>query len=117
MVEFTISRSKLGQYSLNTIYAGKHWSKRNSEKEDWRQLVFAEMLSQKVPRKIIDGPVDIAMRFNTKMDIDNHAYIAKMIIDSLKGYLIADDDRKHVKRLTMDFHDGNGIIVQIGEVS
>ena len=112
---FTIRQSKLGDYSLNKIYAGRHWHQRKKDAEYWHTLVYAEMMSQKVPNRKFDHPVKISFAFNTKMDIDNHGYLAKLITDGMKGYLIVDDTRKYVIENNISFHDGDGIVITIEE--
>jgi Holliday junction resolvase RusA-like endonuclease len=74
------------------------------------------MKLQKVPQKIFTVPVAIHLSYNSRLDLDNHGYLAKMIVDALKGYLIEDDDRKHVQALIQDFHGGKDIKVEVWEV-
>jgi Holliday junction resolvase RusA-like endonuclease len=104
------------RYSMNAIYSGKHWAKRNADKEFWHDLVHAYLKHQKVPQKLFQRPVQITFRWNDKLDIDNHAYLGKLIADGLKGYLLKDDSRKHYIRLTHEFHDKNFVEVEIQEV-
>lgn len=49
----------------------------------------------------------IRIRCNNRLDIDNHSYLAKLIIDGMKGLLIEDDDRRFVKSLRQEFHNEN----------
>ena len=112
---FTIRQNKLGDYSLNKIYAGRHWKQRQKDAEYWHMLVYAEMMAQKIPKEKFDRPVKISFAFNTGMDIDNHGYLAKLITDGMKGYLIVDDTRKYVIGNEISFHDGDGIIVRVEE--
>jgi Holliday junction resolvase RusA-like endonuclease len=117
MIEFTITEKRLGDYSLNKIYAGiNHW-KRTEHKNYWHLLVVSELNRQKIPRKIFDKPVSISFGFNTKMDLDNHCYIAKLAIDSLKNYLIADDTRAYIQEIFYYWHEeGKDIKVKIEEM-
>ena len=112
---FTIQEKNLGQYSLNKLYTGRHWSIRKREADYWHMLVQAELRNQGIPKKLFEVPVSITISYNTAMDIDNHGYISKMIVDGLKGYLIADDSRKYVRYLGQGFHAGNGIVVEVEE--
>ena len=105
-----------GNYGLNKIYAGQHWSKRRKTAEEIHQLVACELLRQNVKRKIFQRPVQITLRYNSRLDIDNHGALTKMIIDGFKGYLIKDDTRKYVQRIVQEFYDGEGIEVEIAEV-
>jgi Holliday junction resolvase RusA-like endonuclease len=104
-------------YGMNAIYSGKHWTKRNADKEFWHDLVQTYLKQQKVARKLFERQVQIIFRWNDNLDIDNHAYLGKLIADGLKGYLLADDNRKHYIRLIHEFHDKNYVEVEITEVT
>ena len=103
-------------YGLNAIYAGKHWAKRVEDKNCWEELVLICLKQQKIPVKIFDNPVEIQFKWNDNMDIDNHAYMGKMIVDALKGYLLKDDNKKHYAEVTHKFHDKDFIEITITEV-
>lgn len=103
------------KYGLNSIYAGKHWTKRQKDSDYWHMLVKACLINQGVKREIFTKPVEITFYWNDRLDISNHAYMAKMIEDALKGYLIADDSRKYVKKHTYEFHNEKFILVEIKE--
>ena len=100
-------------YGLNAIYAGKHWASRKKDSEYWHMLVRSELRRQGIKQKLIDKPVSIKFLHNTKMDIDNHAYIEKMIVDSLKGYLLHDDNKKYYIAKSSEFHNEDYIGVEI----
>ena len=104
------------QFGLNAIYAGKHWSQRNSDKEFWHSMTRAAMARAEVPRKPFEKPVRISFWWNDGLDIDNHAYEAKMVTDSLTGWLIHNDNRRYVKGVSHEFHDKDYILVEIAEV-
>lgn len=104
------------RYGLNSIYAGKHWSKRSEDARDMRDLVLAELYRQKIPRKIYERPVGIAFYFNDRLDCDNHALIQKLVIDALKGYLIQDDSKKYVRKVSSEFHEEDYILVEVFEI-
>lgn len=103
------------EYSLNAIYAGKHWRKRNSDKEFWYALVRSELRRQGVPQVFFNGPVAVTFSWHDGLDCDNHAYMGKMILDTLRGYLIQDDSRKYVREITHKFHDEDCILVEVKE--
>lgn len=103
-------------YSLNDIYSGKHWAKRKKDSEYWHLLVHSALNKQGIKKQIFQNPVSITFSWNDRLDIDNHAYIGKMIVDALKGYLIADDTRKYYKKLTHQFHSEKIIKVEVKEV-
>lgn len=103
------------QFGLNSIYAGKHWSKRHEDAEYMHNTVKAALMQQKIPRKLFDRPVKITFFWNDRLDIDNHAYLGKLIADALKGYLIQDDSRKYYSEVTHKFHDSDFIGVEVEE--
>lgn len=100
---------------MNDIYAGKHWTKRKEDKEYWHWLTISELQKQGIKKKLFKNPVKIVMYWNDRLDIDNHAYMGKMIVDALKGYLIVDDTRKYFKGVAHEFWDGKEILVEIKE--
>ena len=112
-MKFHIDLKVCGRYGMNAIYKGGHWSKRKSVADEIHQLVLVSMLQQKVKRKIFKEPVEILFKYNSKLDIDNHSVLSKMIIDGVKGYLIENDNRKYVKKITQEFYDGKGIEIEI----
>lgn len=101
------------RFGLNAIYSGKHWSKRREDAEYWHLTIKAELMRQNVPCKPYDKPVSISFYWNDRLDIDNHAVLGKYILDSLKGYLIRDDDRRFVKEVRHKFYDGDCITVEV----
>lgn len=101
------------EYGLNAIYAGKHWSRRRADSEYWHAITRAAIARAGIPRRPAQQPVEITFRWNDRLDLDNHAYIAKMIVDSIKGHLIADDSRRYVRRIVHEWHEGNYIEVEV----
>jgi hypothetical protein len=116
-IEFTLPIKVTSKMSFNKVYAGEHWSKRSKEAETYHNFVKYELMKQKIPRETWELPVEIIFLYNSGLDIDNHAYIDKLIIDGLKGYLIKDDSKKYVRRKTDDYWDGAGIKVIVREYS
>lgn len=104
------------EYGTNAIYAGKHWSRRNADKEFWHSMVRASMHRAEIPRKFFDKPVDIVMKWNDGLDIDNHSYMGKMLVDSLTGWLIQNDSRRYVRSVKHEFHNEDYILVEVSEV-
>lgn len=124
MLEFTIPypednreyRRWMKDYSLNAIYGGKHWSKRREDADYWHWLVLAQ-INQQIPKaKMFLTKVRVTMYWNDNLDIDNHAYMGKMIVDALKGRLIQDDTKKYVKSVAHEFHEDKVIRVVIEEI-
>lgn len=95
------------RYSLNAYYSGKHHSERTKDAEYWHALTLEAMRRKTVIGKaeISPEPVAIQFLFNDNLDCSNHAAIAKMIEDAMKGVIIKDDNRKWVKLVSMGFHD------------
>lgn len=116
MIEFVIDLNMTGKYSLNKIYSGSHWTVRRSEAQTIHDLVKWSMVGQHVPKRILRPPVAVEIAYNCGLDIDNCGYMSKLIIDGLKGWLIEDDNKKHVRQLTQSFWGGKGIRVRIEEV-
>lgn len=102
-------------YGFNAVYAGKHWAKRNADAARIHEKVWAELLAQKIPRKPLKGPVILEFYYNSRLDCSNHGYITKLIEDGLKGWVIEDDDRKHVKGIYQGFWQGEGVKVRVRE--
>ena len=104
------------KYSMNALYAGKHWARRKQDAAYWHTLVQYELARQKVAKRILQKPVVITFFWNDRMDIDNHGYMAKMIVDGLKGYLLTDDSRKYLRGVVHRFHDRDCVLVQVEEM-
>lgn len=103
------------EYSLNSIYAGKHWTKRRADKEYWRFLVLSELKRQGIKPEAFHVPAEITFTWNDHLDCSNHAYMGKMIEDCLVGYLLQDDSRRYVKRIVHQFHEEHYIKVEVKE--
>lgn len=104
------------KFGLNSLYStNKHWAVRKREAEVVHEAVKLALASKKIARQLIKTPVEIEIFFNSRLDIDNHGYLSKLIIDGLKGYLLEDDSPKFVKKLTQSYWNGKGILVKIRE--
>ncbi|MBQ7014300.1 MAG: hypothetical protein IJN11_10375 [Oscillospiraceae bacterium] len=116
-VEFMIRHKPCGRWGMNSLYSGKHWAKRDKEAAEMHLIVRAALSECRIPRRLFTAPVAVHIRYNSRMDIDNHGYLSKLIIDGLKGWLIEDDSRKYVKALYQEFHsmDAGLIFVRIEE--
>lgn len=112
-VRFTVREKKIGQYSLNKIYSGRHPRLRMQDANYWRVLVRNELQKQKIPKKIMREPVKISFGWPGRLDLDNYAYIRKMIIDALKGWVLEDDGQKFVAELYEILIKGDVITVQV----
>lgn len=104
------------RYGLNGIYAGKHWSQRKADADEWHEVVRYELHRQHIPNQMFHGPVEITFLWDDRLDIDNHALMGKLTVDALKGYLLQNDSRKYYRRVVHDFWDGGCIKVQVREI-
>lgn len=115
MVEFRIPYKVTGNEGLNKLYAGGHWAIRKKKADKWHNLVHQYLVEQ-LPKRIFDKPVIIEIAYDSRLDIDNHGYLSKLIIDGMKGHLIHDDTRKYVTGLVQRFHnEGEQIIIRVYE--
>lgn len=109
-------RAKWGkEYGMNAIYAGKHWTRRKKDSEFWHNLVYAHLLKCSKPKEMFDK-VELIFSYNDRLDLSNHAYMAKMIEDALKGIVIIDDNRKYVKRIIHEWNNEDKIKITINEI-
>ena len=103
------------RYGLNAYYSGKHYQARKRDAEELHWIARAAMKKARIKKEFVPWPVEIIFRWNDGLDIDNHAYMGKMIVDALKGRLIQDDTKKYVKSVTHEFHEDKVIRVVIEE--
>lgn len=103
------------RYSLNAYYVGKHWGQRKADAQYWHLLVRVELRRQGVPQRALEAPAEITFYWDDRLDCDNHAVMGKLITDALKGWLLKDDTRRYVSRVTHTFHNQGCITVEIQE--
>ena len=115
MISFVIDFKVTGEYGMNKLYAGVHWTVRKRQADYIHSLVQTTLYVNKVPRELFKRPVKVTISYNSRLDIDNHSYLSKLIIDGLKGYLIQDDTKKYLVGLNQQFWNGDGIKVEIEE--
>jgi hypothetical protein len=113
MISFVIDFKVDSTYGMNKLYAGTHWTKRKRQADFIHSLVQTTLYANKVPRMPFNKPVRVCISYNSRLDIDNHSYLSKLIIDGLKGYLIEDDTKKYLVELNQKFWNGNGILVEV----
>lgn len=101
------------RYGLNSIYAGKHWAKRREDAAYWHTITQTAMLRGGIAKAPCAGQVEICFHWNDRLDLDNHSYMGKMIVDAMKGYLIPEDDRRYVGRIVHCWHDEDYILVEV----
>lgn len=106
-VSFKLALRPTAAWGMNKIYTGQHWSARKAQAQEVHLLVRAAIRRQAPRARRFREPVQVVLRYNSRLDIDNHGYLAKLIIDGMKGLLIEDDDRHHVSALVQEFHSGD----------
>lgn len=74
------------------------------------------MKKAKIRRKMVNRPVCITFLWDDRMDIDNHAAIAKAVVDAMKGYILPDDNPQFYRKVTHEFWDGGCIRVEVEEL-
>lgn len=116
-IRFTLDLQPCSAWGMNKIYAGTHWNERKEQAQAVHLLVRASIRKQHRNVRMFREPVSISIWYNSRLDIDNHGYLAKLIIDGMKGVLIQDDDRRFVKELYQGFYSGDRkkIIVEVME--
>lgn len=113
-IEFILPIKPTGELGLNSLYStNKHWAKRNKQAKAIHESVRIAMKSQGIPKRFFEFPVTVDIAYNSRLDIDNHGYLAKLIIDGMKGYVIQDDSKKYVRKLTQEFWNHPGIQVRV----
>lgn len=102
-ISFTLELPKHLVVSLNAIYAGAHWHKRQQIKQGYVALTHRLFSELKERYGAFDEPCQIAFDFSgTRIfDCDNHAFMGKMIQDCLvKAGIITDDTAKHLAKVS-----------------
>ncbi len=101
MNELTLSLTLPKTVSLNTLYAGKHWTFRKKTKDEYKKIVEAELAHYD---HHFAESMSIHIRYNTRADVDNLVLVSKFTADTLvaNGW-IADDSPKYYHRLTITF--------------
>lgn len=107
MVKFTLHLRPTSEWGMNKVYAGKHWNERKTQAAQVHLMVRTAIRRQIRTVQKFQKPVTVTILYNSRLDIDNHGYLAKMIIDGMKGLLIEDDNRKFVDCLVQGFHAGS----------
>ena len=113
MISFVIDFKVTSEYGMNKLYSGVHWTVRKRQADFIHSLVQTTLYINKVPRMPFNKPVKVCISYNSRLDIDNHSYLSKLIVDGLKGYLIEDDTKKYLINLEQKFWSGKGILVEV----
>lgn len=87
--------------SLNSLYAGKHWTYRKKIKDEYKKIVEAELA--RYDHYTCEGCA-IHIRYNTRQDLDNTILVSKFVADTLvANKWIVDDSPKYYNKLTIVF--------------
>lgn len=104
-VIFSLELPKPLSVSLNAIYAGSHWRKRQQIKEAYKahtRVLFKELVGDYGEFK---KPCSISfVFFGTRIkDCDNHVYMGKMIQDCLVGAgILKGDEAQYVRSVSYE---------------
>ncbi len=112
-IRFELSMQINSEWGMNRIYSGNHWNIRKSQAQQVHLMVKSAIRKQCKGAKLLTNPVSVRIWYNSHLDIDNHGYISKLIIDGMKGILLNDDSRRYVKELTQGFHTGDHQLVLV----
>ena len=116
-VEIVLPIKINSKLSLNRLYSCRyHWSVRERRAREIHQKVILQLISKKIPRKLFDTKISIDFFWNSRLDLDNHGYATKLIRDGLKGYLVKDDNRKYISKISHSFWNGKGVKIVISRV-
>jgi len=117
LVEFYINYKPTSFDSLNWICSRKHWGDRNKYADAIRLKTINTLKRHRIPRKPFENPVRISIAYpKDGLDLDNHGFFAKAVIDGMKGWVIEDDAKAYFKEFFQEFYDGDLIRVMVEEV-
>lgn len=101
------------RFGLNAYYAGKSWPERKRDAEELHMIARAAMHRAEITPGVIRCPAQVRFFWADGLDIDNHAVLGKAIMDAMKGYLLADDGPKYVRKVSHEFWEGDCIRVEV----
>lgn len=104
------------RYGVNAYWKGKHYHERAEDARFWHDMTMSAMTAAHTRKHPFEKQVVITFLWNDTLDLDNHAMMAKMIVDALKGRVITDDSRRWVRGVEHYWHDGDYIKVIVREV-
>lgn len=101
------------RFGLNAYYAGKHWAQRKRDAEELHSLALWSMKKAHIRKQFVKGPVEVIFRWNDGLDVDNHAAMGKAFLDAMKGYILPDDNREWVRKVSHEFWENESIQVEV----
>lgn len=123
MISFTIpypptkeGRAKWHRnYGLNAYYSGKNPYARTRAMDELHLLTKTAMKQARIRKKYVERPVEVRFFWDDRWDIDNHAVLGKAIVDAMKGYILPDDNRRWVQKVSHEFWEEGKILVEVRE--
>lgn len=94
--------------SLNQFYKNSHWKARKEKSDGISKLIDWSIFEQASrARKLgFADRMEVDLRYNSRLDVDNPIPLAKEFSDSLKrSGVIKDDKNKIYSRLTMQYDE------------
>ena len=89
--------------SLNKIYAGKHWAVRKKYKDDYKAECVKVL--EDFDKFTAEG-FAFAIRYNSRLDIDNGILVSKFLADTLVSEgIVPDDNPKYYKRVQITYDE------------
>lgn len=101
------------RFGLNAYWSGKHFKARSQDARDIHDMTWIALKKAKVRKETFQEPVEVHFYWDDRQDIDNHAALGKMIVDSLKGYILKDDSPRWFRKVTHEFWPGDCIKVVV----
>ena len=101
------------RFGLNAYYAGKHYQARRKDTAELHAIALTAMKKAKIKREMVEGPVCIRFLWDDGLDCDNHAVLGKAFLDAMKGYILPEDNRRWVRKVSHEFWDGGSICVEV----
>lgn len=101
------------RFGLNAYYAGKSWPERKRDAEELHMIARAAMHRAGIKPGVMSSSAQVRFYWADGLDIDNHAVLGKAIVDAMKGYLLADDGPKYVRKVSHEFWEGDCIRVEV----
>lgn len=100
---------------VNCLLLRQALAQRKKDADELHALTLAARNRPSAAR-VVRGPVSITFAWDDGLDIDNHAAIAKAVVDALKGYLLPDDDHRWYRQVIHRLWDGGCIRVEVQEL-
>ena len=121
MIRFEIQYPKGGKaktiwnrrFGLNAYYAGNSWPERKRDAEEVHMIARGAMHRAGIKPGVMSSPAQVRFYWADGLGSDDHAVLGKAMVDGMKGYLLGDDGRKYVRKVSHEFWDGDCIRVEV----